>query len=91
MLGNKRFFQKYKHDELSSYQNKFKLIDSIYITIKEFKGDIYIDIRKNEERNGKTYPTTKGITLSRKQWEELYKFADLIDSSIDALEYQIKP
>lgn len=42
---------------------------NILITISEFNGQRYLDIRKYYEEGGELKPTKKGIALSQEQFE----------------------
>ena len=68
----------------------FKLKDSVYVKLQEYDKHVYIDIRKYNVVKGEPIPTTKGITLSKEQWEELYKWSGCLTASLDALDYQCK-
>lgn len=55
----------------------------IYITISEFKGNHYIDVRKYYEANeGEMRPTKKGISFDLVAWKEFVENISQIDEDI---------
>ena len=44
--------------------------EPIFITVSEFKGKKYLNVRKYYEENGQWKPTKKGITFGGDQFEE---------------------
>ena len=61
--------------------------DSIFVSISDFKGRKYVDIRKYfVSDNNKWIPTKKGIALGKEQFERLLKaLNDNKDEIIEAL------
>jgi len=45
---------------------------NIVVSISEFQGKKYLDIRKYYEENGELKPTKKGIALNREQFEAVF-------------------
>lgn len=45
--------------------------EPVFITVSEFRGTKYLNIRKYFDDNGKWKPTKKGITLKKDQYVEL--------------------
>jgi hypothetical protein len=45
--------------------------EPVFITVSEFKGQKYLNIRKYFDDNGQWKPTRKGITMRREQFAEL--------------------
>lgn len=45
--------------------------EPIFVTLSKFKNAKYLDVRKYYQKDGEWKPTTKGITLSGSQIEEL--------------------
>lgn len=52
------------------------------VTISEFKGKTYVNIREYYEQDGKMLPSKKGISLAIEQWEELKKVVEDVDREI---------
>jgi len=71
---------KLKNDEGDTF---FELDRNKRVTIREFKGKIYIDIREYYEKEGKYLPGKKGIALNATQW---IKVKDLISDIDDAVQ-----
>ncbi|XP_062554404.1 RNA polymerase II transcriptional coactivator [Armigeres subalbatus] len=55
------------------------------ITVSEFKGKIYVNVREYYEKDGKTLPSKKGISLSVPQWKKLLECADEVNDKIKKL------
>ncbi|XP_057303086.1 activated RNA polymerase II transcriptional coactivator p15-like [Hydractinia symbiolongicarpus] len=52
------------------------------VSISEFKGQTYINIREYYEADGELKPGRKGIALNLSQWDELTKVVDKINKKI---------
>lgn len=67
---------KEKHWELDNYKK---------VTIREFRGKSFIDIREFYNKNGEVLPGKKGITLSPALWKKLMEHSKEITAAVDAL------
>ncbi len=45
--------------------------EPVFVTVSEFRGTKFLNIRKHFEDNGEWKPTKKGITLRKEQYEDL--------------------
>uniref|UniRef100_A0A023EET7 Putative transcriptional coactivator p15 n=2 Tax=Aedes albopictus TaxID=7160 RepID=A0A023EET7_AEDAL len=52
------------------------------VTVKEFKGKIYVNVREYYEKDGQSLPGKKGISLTVPQWKKLMEHADEINDKI---------
>lgn len=55
------------------------------ITVREFKGKVYIDIREFYEKNGTFLPGKKGISLTPEQWRKLLSLGDDVNEAVSNL------
>ncbi|MEJ1821217.1 transcriptional coactivator p15/PC4 family protein, partial [Escherichia coli] len=53
------------------------------VTVREFKGRVYVDIREFYEKDGKVLPGKKGISLSTSQWGKVKSLMDSIDGAVE--------
>ncbi|XP_015763952.1 PREDICTED: RNA polymerase II transcriptional coactivator KIWI-like [Acropora digitifera] len=60
----------------------FPLADRRKISVREFKGKVYVDIREFYESDGELKPGKKGIMLQISQWEKLKEHIDDVDEAI---------
>lgn len=60
----------------------FELDAKKRVTVREFKGKTYIDIREFYEKNGEFLPGKKGISLQPELWRKLIGMADDINSAL---------
>ncbi|KAI0982567.1 hypothetical protein GJ496_000758 [Pomphorhynchus laevis] len=67
----------------SEDENKFELSKTRFVSISEFRGNQYVDIREYyTDSNGELKPTKKGISLKPEQWKTLLNFADKINKKL---------
>jgi hypothetical protein len=52
------------------------------VSIRKFKGQIYVDIREYYEKDGEEKPSKKGISMKPELWEKLKSRISDIDSAI---------
>ncbi|XP_058129168.1 RNA polymerase II transcriptional coactivator [Anopheles ziemanni] len=57
----------------------FPLNDKRRVTVNEFKGRVYVNIREYYEKDGKMFPGKKGISLTVPEWKKLLEHADAIN------------
>ena len=58
---------------------------SHYVTVENFRDEMYIDIRKwYVDADGSLLPTRQGARLNRRQWEELTTVCDYANRTRDA-------
>jgi hypothetical protein len=70
-------------DEDDQHKNgMYELSKQRFVSLSEFKGKHYVNIREYYEKNGKLLPGNKGISLTIEQWEELKKQIPKIDKDI---------
>lgn len=55
------------------------------VTVREFKGKPYIDIREYYEKDGKTLPGKKGISLTPDQFQKIKKIIPEIEEALKNL------
>ncbi|EAR94686.1 RNA polymerase II transcriptional coactivator, putative (macronuclear) [Tetrahymena thermophila SB210] len=68
-----------KGDDGSLY---FELDDKKRVTVRKFKGKLYVDIREFYEKDGEMLPGKKGISLNLQNWEQFRSLIDSIDQCI---------
>ena len=56
---------------LSKFPLSVKDGQARYVTVRHFKGKVYVDIRAFFESNGKYLPTKKGITLTAREFKAM--------------------
>lgn len=54
-----------------------------FVNVSEFRGKALVNIREYYEKDGKTLPGKKGISLSIEQWEKLKNFISKIDRDVN--------
>uniref|UniRef100_A0A7S2JL94 Transcriptional coactivator p15 (PC4) C-terminal domain-containing protein n=1 Tax=Cyanoptyche gloeocystis TaxID=77922 RepID=A0A7S2JL94_9EUKA len=52
------------------------------VSVRKFKGKLYIDIREFYEKDGDLLPGKKGISLQPDNWEQLKKLTEEIDEAV---------
>nr|XP_039272960.1 activated RNA polymerase II transcriptional coactivator p15-like [Styela clava] len=76
--GNSRQQDGNKEEKLSIGKMKF-------VTVREFKNKIYVDIREHYEKDGELLPGRKGVSLPAEQWQNLKSLIDDIDEKIQQM------
>lgn len=69
-------------DSSKEGNNTWVLDKQRQIRINEFRGRKLIDIREYYEKDGKSLPGKKGISLSINQWKRLQEFAKEVNEAI---------
>ncbi len=54
----------------------------IYVTVSEFQGKQFIDVRKYYDSDGEMKPTKKGIAFDPKIWQEFVEKITQIDEEV---------
>ncbi|ELT98290.1 hypothetical protein CAPTEDRAFT_102830 [Capitella teleta] len=67
------------------YNHGFQIAKNRYVTISEFKGKKYVNIREYYDADGEMKPGRKGIALNSEQWANLKEHIDDIDKALDKL------
>lgn len=65
-----------------SGETYFELERGRRVTVREFKGKLYVDIREFYEKDGKMNPGKKGISLSTTQWNKFKALIGEVDEAI---------
>lgn len=60
----------------------FELTNNRRLTVRSFKGKVYVDIREFYLKDGDWLPGKKGIALSPEQWNSLLEKSDDIGKAI---------
>ncbi|KAI1706429.1 transcriptional coactivator p15 (PC4) domain-containing protein [Ditylenchus destructor] len=55
-----------------------------YVSVTEFKGTPYVNIREYYEKDGKLLPSKKGISLNRAQYTDFKKVISEIDEMLNS-------
>uniref|UniRef100_A0A182NPR9 Transcriptional coactivator p15 (PC4) C-terminal domain-containing protein n=1 Tax=Anopheles dirus TaxID=7168 RepID=A0A182NPR9_9DIPT len=66
----------------SSGEHVFELGKMRKVTVSEFKGKTYVNIREFYEKDGKDLPSKKGISLPVDQWKKLLGLADDVNNAL---------
>ena len=66
----------------SDGSTQFELSKNRRVTVRSFKGKVYVDIREFYQKDGDWLPGKKGIALSPEQWNELLEKKDDISNAI---------
>jgi len=59
------------------------------VSLSQFKGSTYVDIREYYMADGEEKPGKKGISLSIEQWGKLLNFADEVNKELKAKGFTI--
>lgn len=51
-----------------------------FITVHDFKGKTYVNVREYYEKDGKVLPGKKGISLNVEQWNNLCSSIDEVNN-----------
>ena len=54
------------------------------VTVGTFRGSVMVGIREFYEKDGKTLPGRKGISLGKEQWDAVCNSKDAIDKACEA-------
>jgi len=71
-----------KNDQGETY---FPLGAKKRVTVREFRGKTYVDIREFYEKDGKDLPGKKGIALSAGDWSLVKDLVENIDDALKAM------
>ncbi|KAG7158730.1 Activated RNA polymerase II transcriptional coactivator p15-like [Homarus americanus] len=63
----------------------FQLEGNKRVSIRQFRGKVFVDIREFYEKDGKFLPGKKGISLSPTQWIKLKDLISCVDEEIKEL------
>ncbi|XP_035231482.1 activated RNA polymerase II transcriptional coactivator p15-like, partial [Stegodyphus dumicola] len=78
--------KKSKNEKPSSSSNEdsnmFKLSKMRYVSVREFRGKVMVDIREYYDADGELKPGKKGICLNMEQWNALKEHIDDIDAAV---------
>ncbi|GFW41729.1 activated RNA polymerase II transcriptional coactivator p15 [Trichonephila clavipes] len=61
---------------------KFPLSKYRYVTVREFRGKLMVDIREYYDKDGEMKPGKKGICLNMEQWNALKEQMEKIEGAI---------
>jgi Transcriptional Coactivator p15 (PC4) len=61
----------------------FDLGSNRFVTVREFKGKKLVDIREFYQKDGKSLPGKKGISLQAGQFQTLYEIMDQVKEAIE--------
>ncbi|XP_078455906.1 activated RNA polymerase II transcriptional coactivator p15 isoform X2 [Lampetra fluviatilis] len=68
--------------ESESDNNMFQLSKMRYVSVREFKGKVLVDVREYYDKDGDMKPTKKGISLAVDQWARLKELMPDIDAAV---------
>ncbi|XP_047000366.1 RNA polymerase II transcriptional coactivator [Schistocerca americana] len=63
-------------------EHKWLLEKKRFVTVREFRGQVYVDIREYYENDGELKPGKKGISLTASAWRKLLSLSDDIDEAL---------
>lgn len=55
---------------------------SKWVTVRDFRGKVLIDIREFYSKDGEELPGKKGISLQPEQWKKLVEYTDEINDAV---------
>eukprot|EP00903_Cladosiphon_okamuranus_P013943 g12969.t1 len=74
-----------KQGDGSGVSNKIELGKNKFVDVREFKGQVLVDIREYYEKDGEMRPGKKGISLTAGQWKALKDNMDGIEAKIEEI------
>lgn len=69
-------------DDESGSNGMYSLTHMRFMSVSEFKGKPLVNIREYYEKDGKTLPGSKGISLSIEQWDFVKKYTPNIERDL---------
>eukprot|EP01137_Pigoraptor_chileana_P003399 Opistho-2@43517 len=73
---------KQSEDDDEDAKDYFDLGNNKRLSVRDFKGRWFVDIREFYDANGEMKPGKKGIALGLDQWKKLRSFVDKIDAEV---------
>ncbi len=78
-------FQEKRPREDSNPRYEKELVNSVFVVVNEFRGNVLVHIRKYIEKNGKKYPTKTGAALTPTRWNEFVTGLHELEDSVNKL------
>ncbi|XP_013378596.1 activated RNA polymerase II transcriptional coactivator p15 [Lingula anatina] len=67
-------------------EEMFQLSKMRYVTVSEFRGKCFVNIREYYESDGEMKPGKKGIALNAEQWTRLKEQMEEIDAKLKSMQ-----